>query len=155
MVRLPPPLRQEKEDNCALACLRSLLSHYGIEVAEATLEPLANKQDWGVGIEDLAAAARSFNLKTEIAKLDTTAIARCLAKCVFPIAYLNRLHLGKRFPLRRAIALRMFVPHAVVPIRVSEKLISYNDPLTGKRHRAARRKFEAAQADLGNVVRGL
>src|SRR5947208_17108614 len=83
MVRLPPPLRQEKEDNCALACLRSLLSHYGIEVAEATLEPLANKQDWGVGIEDLAAAARSFNLKTEIAKLDTTAIARCLAKASF------------------------------------------------------------------------
>jgi ABC-type bacteriocin/lantibiotic exporter with double-glycine peptidase domain len=146
--RLPPPRRQGKGDNCALACLRSILAYHGTDVDEATLENRANKRQWGVEIEDLRAAAESFGLRAQIRKLDLAAIADCISRNIFPIAYLNRFHLDRRFPVRRALALRSLIPHAVVPVRVSPKFVLYSDPLTGKRHRASHRKFEAARADL-------
>lgn len=66
----PPPLfKQEAEDSCAIACLRSILAKYGISTDEKTLEPLANKQPGGVYIADLANAAESFGLHADVAQL--------------------------------------------------------------------------------------
>ena len=148
--KLPPALRQEKEDNCALACLRSLCEYHGISVAETELETLAKKQSWGVEIEDLAAAARSLGLEAAIAAVDLRACARRIATGVFPIAYVNRVHLVKPFPLLRRRALANLIPHAVVPVRISRAFVTYNDPLTGSRRRSSHRKFAAAQADMSN-----
>src|SRR5438552_878726 len=107
--KLPPPLLQEKEDNCAIACLRSLCAHQGIAVAEAELEIRAKKQSWGVEIADLAAAARSLGFHAEIAVVDLEACAQLIANGVFPIVYLNRVHLEKPFPLSRRHALASFI----------------------------------------------
>ena len=96
--KLPPPLRQEKEDNCALACLRSLCNFYGIAVEEAELEVRAKKQSWGVEIQDLTLAAASLGLDADIAALDLAACRQLISADVFPIVYLNRVHLEKPFP---------------------------------------------------------
>src|SRR5437660_7293623 len=107
MARKPPtPLKQGKSDNCALACLRSLLLAHGIEVAEEVLEIHANKQGWGVEIEDLARAANHFGFLAQTIRLDLAGIAHRLARGLFPIVYLNRIHLQKRFPIARQTALR-------------------------------------------------
>src|SRR5947209_17095061 len=99
--KLPPALRQEKEDNCALTCLRSVCRHHGIAVEESELEILAKKQSWGVEIQDLAAAARLLGLEVDIVALDLADCAKWIPTGVFPIVYLNRIHLEKPFPLGR------------------------------------------------------
>src|SRR5262245_8029576 len=106
--REPPPFQQLKSDNCALACLRSVLALHGIAVDEEMLEPLAHKDVWGVEIEHLAGAARHFGLRVDILRLDLPAIADYLARGVFPIVYLNRVHFDRRFPVPRRVALRTF-----------------------------------------------
>lgn len=146
---LPPPIKQIKDDNCALACLRSLLAREGFEVTEESLEPLADKQEWGVDIEPLGNAARHFGFHVEIVQLTLDALARYLAQGTFPIVYLNRVHLDRRFPVPRRTALRTFIPHAVIPVHSGTKFVTFNDPLEGKRVRRSTRKFAAAQADLG------
>jgi ABC-type bacteriocin/lantibiotic exporter with double-glycine peptidase domain len=147
--KLPPAFRQEKEDNCALACMRSICAYHGIEVSEAELEILAKKQSWGVEIEDLRLAAQSLGLDAQIEALDLPACAKLISAAVFPIVYLNRLHLEKRFPVVRRRALASYIPHAVIPVRISRAFVTYNDPLAGRRRRSALRKFTAAQADMG------
>ena len=54
-LRLPVPLKQTKDDNCALACLRSILAFHGVTVEEKALELLADKREWGVQREALKA----------------------------------------------------------------------------------------------------
>jgi hypothetical protein len=117
-------------------------------VRETELERLANKQSWGVAIQDLAAAAQSFGLEVEIVRLDLETCAKLLSAGVFPIVYLNRLRLKKPTSVPRKRALANLIPHAVVPVRLSREFITYNDPLSGTRRRSSRRNFERAQADM-------
>jgi ABC-type bacteriocin/lantibiotic exporter with double-glycine peptidase domain len=146
---VPSPLRQEKSDNCAVTCLRMVLSAHGIQMAEASLEARLAKQPGGVFIGTLAAAAESFGLQAHIAESSLESIASLLAEDVFPIVYVNRVYLDRHPPRKRRAALRKCVVHAVVPVRVTARFVIVNDPLVGRRRRVSQRKFEQAQRDLG------
>jgi ABC-type bacteriocin/lantibiotic exporter with double-glycine peptidase domain len=149
MMPLPPLFGQEKDDTCALACLRMILAQHGTHIPEATLAQRANKPQGGVDIEDLRDLAASSGLAAVISRLDIVAIADLLAHDVFPIVYLNRAHFDRKRCLPRSAALRTAIVHAVVPIRVSPHFITVHDPLPGMQRRVSRRTFEAAQSDLG------
>ncbi len=132
MAKRPPiPFKQTKADNCALACLRSILFFFGTEIGEDRLEALANKQDWGVEIGDLAQAAQEFGLAVHTRSLEAEDLVHLLANGVFPIVYLNRIHFGRKGTIRKHFAPRNFIPHAVVPLRITSKFVIYNDLLTG------------------------
>jgi ABC-type bacteriocin/lantibiotic exporter with double-glycine peptidase domain len=145
---VPPLFRQGKTDNCALACLRMLLAQHGTEVEEEALEAEAAKQPGGVFIEELARLAGEFGLGVEIRALNVRQLAKHVGADVFPIVYLNRVHLDRKFPVARKLALRHCIVHAVVPVSVSRGFVTFNDPLPGRRRRVSKRKFEAAQRDL-------
>ncbi len=146
----PPPLfGQEKDDTCALACLRMILARHGMNIPEATLEAQTNKQAGGVYIEDLRNLAGQYGFDAEVRRLDIPLIADLLDQGIFPIVYLNRVHFDRRHPLPRSVALRAAVVHAVVPIRFSSQFVIVNDPLPGIQRRISKRRFEAAQRDLG------
>jgi ABC-type bacteriocin/lantibiotic exporter with double-glycine peptidase domain len=146
----PPPLRQESDDSCAIACLRMLLAAHGRTISERTLEKRGKKQVGGVDIEDLRDLAETFGFQARIERLDLEAIAGRIREAIFPIVYLNRAHLGRALSAGKRAVLRSPIVHAVVPVRVSPAHVAFNDPLTGTRRRVTRRRFAAAQADLGN-----
>jgi ABC-type bacteriocin/lantibiotic exporter with double-glycine peptidase domain len=148
MPALPPLYRQRKSDNCALACLRMLLAHHGRKVSEKVLEAKAAKQPGGVFIEELARLAHQHGLDAEVGVLSLAQLTERIAAGRFPIVYLNRVHLDRRFPVARQLALRRCVVHAVVPVKVSYQFVTFNDPLGGTRRRVSKRKFEAAMRDL-------
>jgi ABC-type bacteriocin/lantibiotic exporter with double-glycine peptidase domain len=149
-VRLPL-FRQEKEDNCSLACLRMILASYGIQVTESRLEAEVHKDLGGVFIEDLAQLSQRYGFTGEIVELDLDAVGNLLAQGVFAIVYLNRLHFGKKMSLSRRYTWANAIFHAVVPTHVSPTFVTFNDPLPpGKQRRASRRKFEAAQLDMNH-----
>ncbi len=143
------PLRQESGDTCAIACLRMILAQHGMDVAEKLLEPQAGKQPGGVDIEDLRILAERLGFHAEIVQLDLNDIAPLLTQQTYPIVYLNRAHfLRGRF--RRQRFLQAPIVHAVIPIIIGRRFITFNDPLSGTRRRILRKKFAAAQADLSH-----
>ncbi len=150
MAVLPPLYRQQKSDSCALACLRMILAHHGNFLDEKTLEEGAHKQQGGVAIDALVNLAERYSLSGVIETLDLNAIAAYLADGVFPIVYLNRVHISKRPSVTRRLALRRCIVHAVIPVRISPHYVTFHDPRGGLRRRISRRKFEAAQRDLSN-----
>ncbi len=148
MPGVPPLYRQRKSDNCVLACLRMLLAHHGTKVTEKALEAEAAKQPGGIFIEELVRLAGQHGMDAEIATLNLEQMTERIAIGVFPIVYLNRVHLDRPFPVHRRLALRRCIVHAVVPVKVSAKFVTFNDPLRGRRRRASKHKFEAAMRDL-------
>jgi ABC-type bacteriocin/lantibiotic exporter with double-glycine peptidase domain len=146
----PPIIAQERADTCAIACLRMLLAYHGRMITEQELVQAATMEHGGMDIEELERLAIRFALRADIRKLGLLEIAALLARRIFPIVYLNRVHLDRRFPLSRRIALRLFLPHAVLPVRVSRHFVIFHDPLSLKPRRVSRHKFETAQSDLGN-----
>lgn len=96
----PPLLGQQKNDTCALACLRMILAQHGIQVEEQLLEEQTSKyQDTGVHVEDLARLAERYGFGTEIVELELDTIGHLIARGIFPIVYLNRVYFEKAFPL--------------------------------------------------------
>lgn len=75
-----PLYRQEKDDTCALACLRMILAHCGTEIAENTLAARAPKQPGGVDIEDLRNLAENFGFQATIEQRNLHALAELLAQ---------------------------------------------------------------------------
>ncbi len=146
----PPIIAQERGDTCAIACLRMLLAYYGRTITEPELVQAAAMEHGGLDIEELERLAVQFGLRADIRELGVPGIAALLARRIFPIVYLNRVHLDRRFPLSRQIALRLFLPHAVVPVGVSAHFVTFHDPLSSKPRRISKHKFEAAQRDLRN-----
>jgi ABC-type bacteriocin/lantibiotic exporter with double-glycine peptidase domain len=125
-----------------------VLGYYGTDVTEEALEVEATKLPGGVFIEELARLAERHGLRASIVSLHLSDLAEELARDVFPIVYLNRAHLDRRFPVARKLALRRCIVHTVVVVGVSSRFVTVNDPLTGRRRRISKRKFEAAQRDL-------
>lgn len=131
-----PFFPQERYDTCALACLRTLLAHYGTPRTEDELVRAAKMEEGGVDIEELARLAERYGLRAEIRQLPPDALADLLARDRFAVIYLNR------FPLDAVFAI-----HAVIPIRVTAHFVSFLDPRVGPR-RVSRKKFMAAQRYL-------
>src|SRR5438876_176688 len=61
-----PLYGQEKNNTCALACLRMVLAAFGTEVAEAAIEAHAQMKERGTVIDELERLARQFHLVAEI-----------------------------------------------------------------------------------------
>jgi hypothetical protein len=74
-----------------------VLGYYGTDVTEEALEARATKQAGGVFIEELARLAQRHGLTASIVSLNLSDLAEQLAVGVFPIVYLNRVHLDGRF----------------------------------------------------------
>ena len=143
----PPPYRQARSDTCALACLRMVLARYGRKVKERELAGEV-RLDAGLDIEDLAQVAEQFDLTAEIESPDLENLSELLSAETYPIVYLNRVHLDRRFPVPRRLALRRCVVHAVVPVRITHRYVWFNDPRPGRMRRVSIKKFEAARRDL-------
>jgi ABC-type bacteriocin/lantibiotic exporter with double-glycine peptidase domain len=129
----PPFFRQGRSDTCALACLRMLLAHHGLEATEAELLLAVSMEPGGVHIEELARLAELYGLQPEIQRLKLDAMKDLVTHQNFPIVFLNRM------PLDRELAI-----HAVIPVRFSPRFVTFLDPLRGERHISIR-KFEDAR----------
>jgi ABC-type bacteriocin/lantibiotic exporter with double-glycine peptidase domain len=55
-----PHYRQEKDNTCALACLRMVLAAYGRQVPESDLEAQAGMEPKGTRIDELERQTRQF-----------------------------------------------------------------------------------------------
>ena len=111
----PPLIAQERLDTCAIACFRMILAFHGRVISEPELIRSVAMEAGGLDIEELARLGRNLGLDAKIQELDVAGIAGLIRRGIFPIVYLNRIHLDRRFPVNRRIALRLFLPHAVIP----------------------------------------
>ena len=104
--------------------------------------------DWPL-LEELAQLTQRYGFTGEIAELDLNTLGDLLAQGIFSIVHLNRIYFSKPFPLSRSYTRANAIIHAVVPTHLASTFVTFNDPLPpGKRRRASRRKFEAAQRDM-------
>jgi ABC-type bacteriocin/lantibiotic exporter with double-glycine peptidase domain len=62
MPRTLPLLKQEREDSCAIACLRMVLAGRGTMVTERELVLRAQMEEVGVDLEELERLARNLGL---------------------------------------------------------------------------------------------
>jgi ABC-type bacteriocin/lantibiotic exporter with double-glycine peptidase domain len=134
----PPFFAQERPDTCALACLRMVLAAFGKETTEEQLVRAANMETGGVDIENLERLARAYGLDPELAQLELDDLAALTEEGGLCIAFLNRLSLDGELAV-----------HAVVPVSVSPRFVTFLDPLRGQR-RVSKQKFQAAQRWLAN-----
>jgi predicted double-glycine peptidase len=113
-----------------------LLAFHGKETTEEDLIRATRMEEGGVDIEELARIAQHFGLKAGIRELSLPDLADLVAQQRFPIVYLNR------FPMDRQFAI-----HAVIPIRVSPRFVTFLDPRRGQ-CRVSHRIFEASRRYL-------
>jgi ABC-type bacteriocin/lantibiotic exporter with double-glycine peptidase domain len=136
----PPFVAQEQSDSCAIACLRMILAHKGIESSEEDLIKKAAMQPGGLDPEELARLARLNGIQAVEQQLEQRELLHVIELQEFPIVFLNLAPIDD-------------VPegHAVIPIRFSRRYVTILDPLQGKR-RVAIRQFEKARQLIGNWV---
>ena len=112
----PPLIAQERLDTCAIACFRMILAFHGRVISEPELIRSVAMEAGGLDIEELARLGRNLGLDAKIQELDVAGIAGLIRRGIFPIVYLNRIHLDRRFPVNRRIALRLFLPHRNIAV---------------------------------------
>jgi ABC-type bacteriocin/lantibiotic exporter with double-glycine peptidase domain len=153
MARTPPLLKQEREDTCAIACLRMVLAARGTILAENELVQRARMVEGGVELQELERLARTLGLLATARAATAQQIRELLHEGSDVIAYLNRAVFD--LPSLRDLrpALRAQLGHAVVPVRVTAKHVTFHDPhprLFGILRKTVRR-FEAAQRLMGSA----
>jgi ABC-type bacteriocin/lantibiotic exporter with double-glycine peptidase domain len=151
MARSLPLLKQEREDSCALACLRMVLAARGTMLPEAELQRRVRMEEGGTDLEELERLARTFGLVADAQAATTGQIREFLYARSHVIAYINRAvfdlpSLGDLTP-----ALRSLRVHSVVPIRVTATHVTFHDPRLPAVVRKTIRRFEAAQRHLGSA----
>jgi ABC-type bacteriocin/lantibiotic exporter with double-glycine peptidase domain len=119
-----------------------ILAQHRIEATEAELVQAAHMQFGGVDIEELARLAKRYGLRAELRQLDLAAIAELIEEDIFPIAYVNRVHVDN-LPIRTKVAV-----HAVVVTGVSQRFVTFHDPRPGKQRRVPKRTFAKSQREL-------
>jgi ABC-type bacteriocin/lantibiotic exporter with double-glycine peptidase domain len=145
MARKLPLLKQEREDTCAIACLRMVLAARGTTVSEADLLQRARMVEGGVEIEELQRLAREFGLLATGRDANLPQIRELLRQGNDVIAYINRrvFDLAKLADLTPALRSRRI--HAVVPIAVTRRHVRFHDPMSPAVVTKTVRRFEAAQ----------
>lgn len=134
MSSMPPFVAQQRPDACAVACLRMLLAHRGIETAEAELIRKTTLDEGGLTPEELAVLARSHGLRAAEQILSDDALFELVQQNHYPIVYLYRKLLDGVASV-----------HAVIPVAFTKHFVTLLDPLRGQR-RVSRRKFARARA---------
>lgn len=135
----PPFFEQERDNTCALACLRMILADRGVRVSEDELVGQTAVQLEGVAFEDLARLARRYQLRASIERLDLLGATDLIDRGGLAIAFIDR-----------GVIDGVFAVHAVIPIRVARKHVTFLDPLQGER-RVTRRRFDAAWGNLKHL----
>src|SRR5688572_11227312 len=80
----PPFIAQERADACAIACLRMLLAHQGIEISEDRLVAQASLVQGGLDPDMLIGLARHYGLGAKARQLDLNAIAALVEQGAIP-----------------------------------------------------------------------
>jgi ABC-type bacteriocin/lantibiotic exporter with double-glycine peptidase domain len=144
-----PLYRQEKDNTCALACLRMVLAAFGTKVEEHELENRARLEEKGTLIDELNRLAREFHLKAEIQDTTVEELERILNEGKFPIAYIDRA-VFELHPRQRADhSIRDAIIHTVIPSRVTSKSVTFYDPRPPEITRKTNRLFRQAYLALG------
>jgi hypothetical protein len=144
-----PLYRQEKDNTCALACLRMVLAACGTAVEERTLQGLAHLEPDGTEIGELERLARQFGLVADIRDLTVEQLRQVLAEGKWPLAYIDRAVFDLT-PARRAHhPLRDAKIHVIVPTRITASSVTYHDPLPPRIARRSIQLFRAAYEHLG------
>jgi ABC-type bacteriocin/lantibiotic exporter with double-glycine peptidase domain len=116
-----------------------ILASHGVETTEDELVGQADVQHEGVAFEEVARLAQRYRLRNSIEQLDLVRLARLLEQGGLAIAFIDR-----------GVLDGVFAIHAVVPIRVSPRYVTFLDPLRGER-RVARRRFDAAWGNIQHL----
>ena len=143
-----PVYQQQKDETCALACLRMVLAARGKYVPESTIEAEARMEEGGTPIEELERVARHFELVAHIQQTTVDQLRAVLAEGKLPIVYLNRIvfELPSLRRLHRAFADPKL--HAVIPTRISGRFVTFHDPLPPRIARLSIPRFDVAQRFL-------
>jgi len=118
-----PFLPQETRYSCVPACLKMIMADMGIVVDEATLREGCKSDRLGTTAKNAVACAQSYGLQA-FAATDVTneKLLDLLADDDYPIVYLNL------FPIET-----LWVTHAVVVESIADDIVTYMDPITGRR----------------------
>jgi hypothetical protein len=144
-----PLYEQEKDNTCALACLRMVLAAWGRHVPESELERFAQLEEKGTRIDEVERLARRFGLAAEIQTTTVDELNDILAVGKLPIAFIDRalFHLS---PAQRAQhRLHEAKIHTVIPIHLTGKSITFHDPLGPVVTRRTIHIFRQAYEKLG------
>lgn len=151
-MRIALPLyKQEKDNTCALACLRMALAAFGTNVEERALEAEATMHERGTLIDGLERLARRFGLVAEIQEATVEDLRRLLAGGRVPIAYLDRAVFELTPRQRAKHSLRDAQIHTVIPTRVTAASVTYHDPLGPRVTRRTVGLFRYAYERLGGL----
>jgi hypothetical protein len=146
-----PLYRQEKDNTCALACLRMVLAAFGTDVDESELGIQARLEIDGTGIAELERLARLFGLIAHVQEVTVEQLRPLLAEGKLAIAYIDRAVFDLSPRERAGHPLREARIHTVIPTRVTASIVTYHDPLPpGRIIRRSMRLFRSAYERLGN-----
>ena len=144
-----PLYRQEKDNTCALACLRMVLAAFETTVEEHVLESRAHLEEEGTLIDELERLAREFHLRAEIQDTTVEELQRILSEGKFPIAFIDRAVFDLRPRLRAQHSIRDAIIHTVIPTRVTANSVTFHDPRLPQVTRKTIRLFRQAYMGLG------
>ncbi|MCI0680470.1 MAG: cysteine peptidase family C39 domain-containing protein [Gemmataceae bacterium] len=146
-----PLYGQEKDNTCALACLRMVLAAYGTDVDESTLLGQARMEQDGTEIGELERFARQFGIVADLQEATVDQLRELLAEGRLPIAYIDRAVFELTPRQRAKHTLRHAKVHVVIPTRISAAAVNYHDPLAPPRIvRKSMRLFRLAYDRLGS-----
>jgi hypothetical protein len=146
-----PLYKQEKDNTCALACLRMVLAAFGTEVSEAAIEAQAAMAEKGTSIIELERLARWFGLVANIQEATIEDLQRILEGDSFPIAYIDRAVFDLSPQQRKTHRLGDARIHTVIPVAVNRSSITYHDPLYPSVTRRTVRLYLQAYSRLGGL----
>lgn len=121
MISKLPIYKQEKPYSCAVACLRMVLSVYGIKISEEELREKCKTTEIGTSAEDMVFCATEFGLEAEIVYLTLPELKKILSDPIYPIVFINL------FPINNIIS-----THAVIIVRIKNGEVEIIDPLEGE-----------------------
>lgn len=118
-----PCLKQTKLDTCAVACLRMVLAHYGLQVEEAELEALCQTTEEGTTAINLVRAAESLGRHAAVGEGDVDLLRSAVSTNLPPLVYLHTGSLPDAFDFEGI--------HAVVVTDMGTNVVRVNDPWVG------------------------
>jgi ABC-type bacteriocin/lantibiotic exporter with double-glycine peptidase domain len=147
-----PHYTQEKNNTCALACLRMVLAAFGTHLPESELTAQARMVPKGTPIEELERLARRYGLVAEIQHTTVEHLRQGLAAGKLPIAFIDRAIFKLSPAERRHHSIREAIQHNVIPVAIAARSVTLHDPLEPRICRRTLRLFREAYEALGGVA---
>jgi hypothetical protein len=144
-----PHHRQEKDNTCGLACPRMVLAAAGVQVQESELEAQARMDPRGAPLDELERLARRHRLVAEVRQATVDDLRRLLAEGKLPIALIDRSVFDLNAGQRARHSIRDAILHNVIPVQVTDKTVTMEDPRLPGVARRTVRLFRQAYEILG------